>query len=330
MPRFSPTSFTNEFIAARIREYMLANPPAGGQPPTNAQVEMAVSKYMAQFPPEKGAQGPQGPAGMDGKDGLSITGPEGPSGQDGKDGQSIKGDTGASGTDGREVEIRRAADSIEWRYKGDSSWAPMVSITELMPTSEQVQQAANAWLAANPPANGKDGESIVGPTGPKGETGPQGPKGDRGETGATGSVGPSGPIGPQGMQGPQGNKGDTGLTGPKGDKGDIGPTGATGATGSVGPTGAMGPNPAIKLGNVTVSQLATIAISAGARIVEVDAPGVLSTDNLVATPIADIPSGYIVHKVWSTTNNKVKVQLTAPLLAIGASYSFTMRLVALR
>lgn len=330
MPRFSPTSFTNEFIAARIREYMLANPPSGGQPPTNAQVEMAVSKYMAQFPAERGSQGPQGPAGMDGKDGLSIAGPKGPSGQDGKDGQSIKGDTGASGTDGREVEIRRAADSIQWRYKGDSSWAQMVAISEFMPTAEQVQQAANVWLAANPPVAGKDGESITGPSGPKGEIGPQGPKGDRGETGATGSIGPAGLVGPQGIQGPQGNKGDTGLTGPKGDKGDIGSTGATGSTGSVGPTGATGPNPAIKLGNITVSQSATLAISAGARIVEVDAPGALATDSLVATPVADVPAGYIIHKVWSTTNNKVKVQLTAPLLAIGASYSITMRLVALR
>ncbi len=251
MPRFSPTSFTTEFVAARVREYMIANPPAGGQPPTQAQVEMAVNKYLMQFPPPAGPEGPMGPAGADGQDGESITGPTGPAGRDGIDGaQGPIGAAGANGVDGRTPELRRAADRIQWRYQGDSVWNDMLAMAELMPTDAQIQAAANAWLEVNPPAPGKDGESIVGATGPKGETGPQGPKGDRGETGATGSIGPTGPIGPQGLQGIQGNKGDTGATGAngdKGDKGDTGNTGATGATGAAGPVGATGPSPSLSV-----------------------------------------------------------------------------------
>lgn len=139
------------------------------------------------------------------------------------------------------------------------------------------------------------------------------------------SPGP-GQKGERGPAGPQGAKGDTGAQGP------VGATGAQGNTGNTGPQGATGPQgPAVQtlLGTFTLSESAVLAISAGTRRLTVSVPsawGVAPGQNLICFPNA-IPAGYATHDVVATAANTISVGLTAPLLAIGASYTITCRLV---
>lgn len=172
---------------------------------------------------------------------------------------------------------------------------------------------------------------ATGPQGPQGEPGIQGPKGDTGEKGdkgSTGDVGPKGDAGATGSQGPQGLKGDKGD---KGDTGAQGTTGSTGASGIPGPQGPAGPNPLITLGNVTIAQTAAVAISAGVRTVTITGvTGLLAGDTVILTPTAALPVGYGFHNAVATANGTLQVTLTAPLLAIGASYSIQAKVQVLR
>lgn len=124
-----------------------------------------------------------------------------------------------------------------------------------------------------------------------------------------------------------------GLRGPKGDTGPAGIAGMTGATGpqgATGPAGAAATNPATLLGAITISETATVAITAGARRVTVATPsawGVVSGQNLLIFPVS-VPSGaYATHDVIATAANTLSVGVTAPLLMVNASYSIQCRLV---
>lgn len=149
-----------------------------------------------------------------------------------------------------------------------------------------------------------------------------------------GDTGTQGPTGPSGPPGPTGAKGDTGATGPAGPKGDTGNTGAQGATGpqgATGSTGATGPTSKVALGTLTVAQTAIIAINAGVRTLTfTGVTGSLAGDDLLLFPANALPAGYAIHNVRCPTNGTVEVTMTAPLLAIGASFSIPCRLVALR
>lgn len=250
-------------IEQKIAQWMNANPPAGGQPPTDAQVRAVVDAYMAQFPAPKGDKGDKGDNGEDGSDG--------------KDGESIKGE---AGNNGRTPEFAKSGGYIKWRYVGDSAWNDLVALSDLEPSAAEVQQTVNSYIAANPPADGKSVSLQA----------------------SNGYI--------------QFRQGD-------------GPWQNLVSLESI--TGPRGASALVNLPNVVLTQNATVAISAGIRTLTVNGVnGVLAGDALLLLPITDLPAGYAIHNAWSTANNQVKVTLTAPLLAIGASYSITMRLVALR
>lgn len=93
---------------------------------------------------------------------------------------------------------------------------------------------------------------------------------------------------------------------------------------------AAGPSALVTLGNVAITQTAVLAIVAGVRSVTVAVAGAVVGDALVLTPTSGMPEGYAVHNAIVTAANTVRVTLTAPLLAIGASYSIICRVSALR
>lgn len=107
----------------------------------------------------------------------------------------IRGGSGG-GADAREIELRKSATAIQWRYTGDETWNDLVALAEI--------------------------------TGAQGEQGIPGPKGEPGATGAQGIQGiqgPVGPTGPQGEPGPKGEQGIQGLQGPTGPQGEPGKDG---------------------------------------------------------------------------------------------------------
>lgn len=104
------------------------------------------------------------------------------------------------------------------------------------------------------------------------------------------------------------------------DKGGMGPPGP--ASSVPGPQGQAG---ATVAGNITVAQTAIVAISAGIRSLSFAITGVKTGDALSIVPTGPLPAGYAIHNIVATANNTVQVTLTAPLLAIGASYSIPCR-----
>ena len=118
-------------------------------------------------------------------------------------------------------------------------WAALQAVIDAGgATPEQVAEAVEAYLTANPPPVGvtpAELEAAIAAVeltpGPQGPQGPQGATGAQGDTGPTGAQGPKGDTGAQGAAGPQGAKGDTG---------DVGATGATGAQGAQGEKGDKG------------------------------------------------------------------------------------------
>ncbi|MGN5373298.1 hypothetical protein [Sphingomonas hankookensis] len=91
--------------------------------------------------------------------------------------------------------------------------------------------------------------------------------------------------------------------------------------------GAAGKDATTLLGTVTLSETALVAISAGTRRIAVATPpawGVKVGDDLVVNPVA-VPAGYATHDVTATGPNAISIGITAPLLAIGASYSIQCR-----
>lgn len=143
--------------------------------------------------------------------------------------------------------------------------------------------------------------------------------------------GDTGDVGPQGLAGAKGDTGSQGTQGIQGVSGNDGAAGATGAKGADGATGATGPVGSTALGTVTLAQTAGIAISAGIRTLTYSFTGVGIGDKiiLVSASSGGIPDGYAVHDAWVSATNTIKVNLSAPLLAIGASYSFPMTVMKL-
>lgn len=98
---------------------------------------------------------------------------------------------------------------------------------------------------------------------------------------------------------------------------------------------AAGPSPLVTIGTVTIAQTAVIAISAGIRTITFTGlAGLLTTDNVLLFPVVTagvgIPDGYAIHNAWCSAAGTLKVALSAPLLAIGASYSIPCRVIVLR
>lgn len=83
------------------------------------------------------------------------------------------------------------------------------------------------------------------------------------------------------------------------------------------------------LPDVAVGESALIAISAGPRNVVVTCQGVQKDDRIQLNPLT-APAGYMVGQAIATANNQLTVQVFAPLLAIGASYSIVCKVLAFR
>lgn len=84
------------------------------------------------------------------------------------------------------------------------------------------------------------------------------------------------------------------------------------------------------LPQVTISQTATIAIAAGIRKVTVSCSGLQVGDRILLTPTASTPTGYGLHDAVCVTTGQMEVTINGPLLAIGASYSFTCKVTVFR
>lgn len=130
-----------------------------------------------------------------------------------------------------------------------------------------------------------------------------------------------------------GLRGRTGPIGPQGVAGLAGPSGAAGTTGGIGPTGPAGlagPSGATLIGSVTLTENILIALSAGLRTVTVPLAGALTTDNILIFPTApaSFPSGYAIHTAYVASAGTLKVVLSVPVLAIGASYSIPCKVYA--
>lgn len=83
------------------------------------------------------------------------------------------------------------------------------------------------------------------------------------------------------------------------------------------------------VGNVTVGETALLLLSSGIRTISnVSAPGVLATDRIEIYP-SSVPAGYAVHHAIPAGAGKINVTVSAPALAIGASYSIPCALYAI-
>lgn len=135
---------------------------------------------------------------------------------------TIRGSSG-SGVDAREIELRKSATAIQWRYIGDETWNDLISLAEI--TGPQGEQGIPG-PKGDPGATGAQGEQgVQGPAGPAGPQGEPGPKGEQGEKGEQGIQGLQGPIGLQGEPGIQGEKGEAGAQGEQGPAGEPGKDG---------------------------------------------------------------------------------------------------------
>lgn len=134
----------------------------------------------------------------------------------------IRGGSGG-GADAREIELRKSATAIQWRYTGDETWNDLVTLAEI--TGAQGEQGIPG-PKGEPGTTGAQGiQGIQGPAGPAGPQGEPGPKGEQGEKGEQGIQGLQGPTGPQGEPGIQGEKGEAGAQGEQGPAGEPGKDG---------------------------------------------------------------------------------------------------------
>lgn len=134
----------------------------------------------------------------------------------------IRGGSGG-GADAREIELRKSATAIQWRYTGDETWNDLVALAEI--TGAQGEQGIPG-PKGEPGVTGAQGiQGIQGPAGPAGPQGEPGPKGEQGVKGEQGIQGLQGPTGPQGEPGIQGEKGEAGAQGEQGPAGEPGKDG---------------------------------------------------------------------------------------------------------
>ncbi|TMS00199.1 hypothetical protein [Nonomuraea basaltis] len=109
-------------ISAAVSAYLAAHPPAGGRAPTSSEIAAAVTAYLKDHPPARGPAGFAGSPGPRGEPGETVTGPPGAKGEDGVDGKDGK-DSTVPGPQGE---------------RGPP------------PSAEQISDAVDAWLKANP------------------------------------------------------------------------------------------------------------------------------------------------------------------------------------
>ena len=175
----------------------------------------------------------------------------------------------------------------------------------------------------------------------------------RGKDGTNGTNGTNGRDGVAGKNGAEGKAGSNGLDGRTGTNGVDGQSaydiarslgyggtktqfiaslvGAAGKDGKDGTNGADGRNASALLGTVNLTQTATVAISAGTRRLTLTTPaswGVVAGDPLTALPSVAL-AGYAVHDVVAVSPTSISVGFTAPLLAIGASFTIPLRIARL-
>lgn len=130
-----------------------------------------------------GIQGPKGDIGIIGPIGREgVPGPVGPRGPP----SEVRGPPGPPGPVGQagpkgdnQIEIRKTATHIQWKYKQENAWYNLISISEI-----------------------KGDKGDLGPS--QGPIGNQGERGQIGDRGLSGGQGPSGPSGPPGPPGPPG------------------------------------------------------------------------------------------------------------------------------
>lgn len=101
-----------------------------------------------------------------------------------------------------------------------------------------------------------------------------------------------------------------------------------GRNGTDGKNGVDGKNAATMLGTVTIAQTATVALTAGIRRVVITVPaslGLTAGDPIVLASTKAI-DGYAIHDAIAVSATSINVGISAPLLAIGASFSIPARL----
>jgi len=166
----------------------------------------------------------------------------------------------------------------------------------------------------------------------------------RGKDGTNGTNGTNGRDGVDGKNGVDGKAGTNGIDGQSaydiakslgysGTKAQFiaSLVGAGGKDGKDGSNGSDGRSASALLGTVNLGQTATVAISAGTRRLPITIPagwGVVAGDALMALPSATI-AGYAIHDVVAVSPTSISVGFTAPLLAIGASFTIPLRIARL-
>ena len=212
-----------------------------------------------------GAAGENGKDGTDGKDGSNgADGKNGINGTNGKDGiNGVDGKDGANGKDGingKNIEVQRATEYIQWRYKG-GEWQNLVAIADITgPTGQNGKDGANGktpefrvnestlqwryvgdeiWLNLYDLSVLKGLDGRDGADGKDGINGKNGADGKDGADGNTPFIGENGNwwigttdtgVKAAGVDGEKGDKGDKGDPGEKGDKGDKGDAGQDGSS----------------------------------------------------------------------------------------------------
>lgn len=107
------------------------------------------------------------------------------------------------------------------------------------------------------------------------------------------------------------------------------PTVTNGGTSSAAVLNFGLPRSAVFLNDVTLTQTAIIAITLGPRTLTVSTNCQVG-DRMFMTPAAAMPAGYMLGDIVCTANGTAQATLYAPALAIGASYSISVKVTAFR
>lgn len=107
----------------------------------------------------------------------------------------------------------------------------------------------------------------------------------------------------------------------------LAPTGLTSDVNSA--TNIGGSNAITFVGVSAVAESAIIAISAGVRQVTANVNGTVPGEAYTVVASGAVPAGYALHDCYCSANNVLKVNVTAPLLAIGQNYSIPIKVFRL-
>jgi hypothetical protein len=94
-------------------------------------------------------------------------------------------------------------------------------------------------------------------------------------------------------------------------------------------TNIGGSNAITFIGTGTVAENALVAISAGVRQVTVPVTGVVTGEAYTVVASGAVPTGYALHDCYASANGTLKVNVTAPLLALGQNYSIPVKVFKL-